>query len=314
MSLIRAAVGLLLLVLAFAFKAGDIPLWFVGAAGAMAQAGVLAGAALAPRLRKRCRVEDHRRIARRSPAWAASSAGSSAVWSPPRCCRSSSGPLRERPSRPSTRSVQKDAPDANRGRSFARFETRFQLAWVMGAFIPVVLSGVGIPITVEVGYVLIGLLMAIGLVSYWVGQRRVAAGTYDWESPSQKLIRLGLRRGDPAATAAAVELGMDPTAGYAEPAVRADPAPGRSCTGRAHPAHRVVRRRRRPRLPRRRRPPSRVGNVARRPEVRDAGRRGAGGDRPHEQLLDRVRPHRQRHLQRHEPVRRQRPPRRGRST
>ena len=29
-----------------------------------------------------------------------------------------------------------DAPDANRGRSFARFETRFQLAWVIGAFIP----------------------------------------------------------------------------------------------------------------------------------------------------------------------------------
>ena len=93
--------------------------------------------------------------------------------------------------------VQRDAPDANRGRSFARFETRFQLAWVMGAFIPVVLSGIGVPITVEIGYFLIGVLMAIGLVSYYLGQRRVAAGTYDWESPTQKLIRKGLRRGDP---------------------------------------------------------------------------------------------------------------------
>ena len=29
--------------------------------------------------------------------------------------------------------VQRDAPDANRGRSFARFETRFQILWVIGA-------------------------------------------------------------------------------------------------------------------------------------------------------------------------------------
>src|SRR5437868_6944166 len=33
--------------------------------------------------------------------------------------------------------VQRDAPDAVRGRTFARFETRFQLTWVVGAAIPV---------------------------------------------------------------------------------------------------------------------------------------------------------------------------------
>ena len=32
--------------------------------------------------------------------------------------------------------VQRDAPDANRGRSFARFETRFQIIWVVGASSP----------------------------------------------------------------------------------------------------------------------------------------------------------------------------------
>ena len=31
--------------------------------------------------------------------------------------------------------VQRDAPDANHGRSFARFEARFQIAWVLGAFL-----------------------------------------------------------------------------------------------------------------------------------------------------------------------------------
>ncbi len=34
--------------------------------------------------------------------------------------------------------VQRDAPTVNQGRSFARFETRFQLCWVIGALIPVV--------------------------------------------------------------------------------------------------------------------------------------------------------------------------------
>ena len=36
--------------------------------------------------------------------------------------------------------VQRDAPDANRGRSFAAFELRFQLVWVVGAVIPVLIS------------------------------------------------------------------------------------------------------------------------------------------------------------------------------
>lgn len=35
--------------------------------------------------------------------------------------------------------VQRDAPDANRGRSFARFEARFQVAWVIGAAVPTAL-------------------------------------------------------------------------------------------------------------------------------------------------------------------------------
>jgi MFS family permease len=36
--------------------------------------------------------------------------------------------------------VQSEAPDASRGRNFARFETRFQILWVLGALIPVLLA------------------------------------------------------------------------------------------------------------------------------------------------------------------------------
>ncbi|MHB1444752.1 MAG: MFS transporter [Acidimicrobiales bacterium] len=36
--------------------------------------------------------------------------------------------------------VQRDVPEAGRGRAFAAFETRFQLAWVIGSLVPVVIT------------------------------------------------------------------------------------------------------------------------------------------------------------------------------
>jgi MFS family permease len=67
--------------------------------------------------------------------------------------------------------VQRDAPDANRGRSFARFETRFQLIWVVGSFVPVV-----IPIPARVGYVIIAAFAGFALFSYTAGTRALRAG------------------------------------------------------------------------------------------------------------------------------------------
>jgi hypothetical protein len=54
--------------------------------------------------------------------------------------------------------VQRDAPDAARGRTFARFETRFQLAWVGGAFIPAVVPR----LPGRLGF----LLLAVGLAFF----------------------------------------------------------------------------------------------------------------------------------------------------
>ena len=62
--------------------------------------------------------------------------------------------------------VQRDAPDANRGRSFARFETRFQLVWVLGAFIPVAL-----PLPARLGYLGVAVAAGFALFSYVAGQR-----------------------------------------------------------------------------------------------------------------------------------------------
>ncbi|QGG93972.1 MFS transporter [Actinomarinicola tropica] len=66
--------------------------------------------------------------------------------------------------------VQRDAPDADRGRSFARFETRFQLIWVVGAALPVVVAMPG-----RIGYLLIAGTAAFAAVSYVLGYRFLEA-------------------------------------------------------------------------------------------------------------------------------------------
>ncbi len=62
--------------------------------------------------------------------------------------------------------VQRDAPHANHGRVFARFEGRFQLFWAVGAFIPVI-----IPLGIELGALLVALVATFSAVSYDLGRR-----------------------------------------------------------------------------------------------------------------------------------------------
>jgi hypothetical protein len=57
--------------------------------------------------------------------------------------------------------IQRDAPDANRGRSFARFESRFQVAWVIGAVIPTVTH-----LNFDVGAVMVVIAAVIAGLGY----------------------------------------------------------------------------------------------------------------------------------------------------
>ena len=61
--------------------------------------------------------------------------------------------------------LQRDGPDAVRGRAFALFETRFQAAWVIGALLGI------IPIAVAAGLGLLGLVLAFGGLSYLAALR-----------------------------------------------------------------------------------------------------------------------------------------------
>lgn len=60
--------------------------------------------------------------------------------------------------------VQRDAPDANQGRAFAAFETRFQLSWALAGVPPTLFALPG-----WLGFLLVGLLGAFGAVSYVLG-------------------------------------------------------------------------------------------------------------------------------------------------
>jgi hypothetical protein len=62
--------------------------------------------------------------------------------------------------------IQRDAPDANWGRSFARFEMRFQFAWVLGALVPTLLH-----FPERLGFVVVALAAALAIAAYLIGLR-----------------------------------------------------------------------------------------------------------------------------------------------
>ena len=67
--------------------------------------------------------------------------------------------------------VQRDAPDANYGRAFAAFESRFQIAWVLGAVLPVV-----IPMSTQLGGLMVCVLALAAGVFYAATMQAVAKG------------------------------------------------------------------------------------------------------------------------------------------
>jgi hypothetical protein len=67
--------------------------------------------------------------------------------------------------------VQRDAPDAAQGRAFARFETEFQLVWVLGALLPVVFT-----IPDRAGFFVLAVGAAVAAVTYLTGRRALVHG------------------------------------------------------------------------------------------------------------------------------------------
>jgi hypothetical protein len=77
--------------------------------------------------------------------------------------------------------VQRYVRESNQGRAFARFETRFQLMWVVGSLVPVVLA-----LSVSVGCLVIAIGASVGAVSYLSSRRALGDGQRDEPSPHHR--------------------------------------------------------------------------------------------------------------------------------
>jgi hypothetical protein len=157
MAVLRAVVGFLTFLVAFDFRNRGAPAWWFGLVLVTSMVGSFLGAALAPWLRKLVAEE---RILLGALALvtvvgfgAARAGGLAAIATLAGIVGISAGAGKLA----FDSIVQRDAPDAVRGRTFARFETRFQLVWVLGAALPVV---VRIPATTGMDLIAAGVATA----------------------------------------------------------------------------------------------------------------------------------------------------------
>lgn len=164
MGLVRGIVGFLTFLLLFDLR--DDPTWNIGAVLVVSGAGALVGSAVAPALRRSFSEERMLMMA----LSVAVAGGLTAAWVGGLAASMLLAALVALVSTGGRLAfdslVQRDAPDANRGRSFASFELRFQLVWVVGAVIPVVIS-----IPLRAGFLVIAGVAGFALFSYMAGQR-----------------------------------------------------------------------------------------------------------------------------------------------
>ncbi len=182
MGVLRGAIGFLTFLLAFSLKAAGEPAWFFGLVLGFSGLGGFVGAMVAPGLRRRIREESilvgslllpavvclfsargFGRLATLAVAFAVAlgaSAGKLAFDS----------------------LIQRDAHDAARGRAFARFETRFQLVWVLGGLGAVVGNFGG-----RTGFLLLTLGLGFGGLSYIGGTRATANQASGSDDPTRRV-------------------------------------------------------------------------------------------------------------------------------
>jgi MFS family permease len=183
MALLRGIVGFLTFLLAFEFR-GEGETWMLGVAVAASAIGSLAGAVVAPALRRADMSEERMiqvflgvvAVLGLITAYIGGLVGA-ALLAATVGLAAGAGKLAF------DAVVQRDAPDANRGRSFARFETRFQLVWVFGAFIPVLVHIPG-----QLGFLFVAGAAVFALLSYMAGSKAVAAGQPRRKLDTKKLL------------------------------------------------------------------------------------------------------------------------------
>ena len=159
-AVLRAASGFLSFFVAFELKRSGAPPWLFGLVAATATVGTLLGTFVGPALRRRHQESTLLRAALVVPAACCLLASARVVPAVVAGCVLVVGMGTSVGRLAFDSIVQSHAPDIDRARTFARFETRFQLAWVAGAVIPV-----GIRLPSWLGLLAVASLLAAGAVT-----------------------------------------------------------------------------------------------------------------------------------------------------
>ncbi len=166
MLLLRCCVGFVLFHLAFSFRTQEAGTKWFGLAVGLSSLGAMAGNAIGPRLRSSLHEDNMIIVALVLPTvvGVVGAVVGGMVAGIVLAVVVNFGAALGRLAFESI--VQREAPSANHGQAFARFETRFQFGWVVAATVPVVIEIPG-----SLGYLLVGVMAAVALVNYSAGAR-----------------------------------------------------------------------------------------------------------------------------------------------
>jgi hypothetical protein len=168
MALLRAEVGFLTFLVAFGFRRTGAPSWWFGVVLAASMGATLAGSAVAPWLRRS--LAEERILGGALGLVAIAGIGlarlEGGLWAA--VVAAAVGIAAGAAKLAFDALVQRDAADDERGRSFARFETGFQLVWVFGALLPVVVAT-----PLRQGFDVLGVSSLAGAVAYVLVRRRL---------------------------------------------------------------------------------------------------------------------------------------------
>ena len=165
MAILRAMVGLVTFALAFELRGGSDrahapPTWYFGAVIGASIVGGLVGASMAPPLRKAL-AEEKILLGSTSLAAAVGLVVLLLDGLPRDLLLAIGIAIASTVGKQAFDAlVQRDAPDEDRGRLFARFESRFQVVWVVGALVP---TAIHLPVAVGAAMVLVAGVVATTL-------------------------------------------------------------------------------------------------------------------------------------------------------
>jgi MFS family permease len=172
---LRSSAGFVTFLLVFTFRRGSAAIIWYGLALGASQIGNVAGALVAPKLRRRASEEWMLTASSVVVGGAALGAGLISWgnhWALAVMLAGGIGLAAGSGKLAFDSMVQRDVPTRVRGRSFARFESGFQLAWAAGSLVAVLVT-----MTLSDGFVAIGIIGLLGALLFAGGSIKARHGT-----------------------------------------------------------------------------------------------------------------------------------------